>query len=138
MSEEIEGLRAEVEAIRSARDRTAAEVAELKAAQKRELARRYDERLDMRKLPPMAQMTRIQKRYFLEPWMTTFTLISAAVAIAAFTFALFTPLHAEFGLLGALFLLVSGAFLITKLSLMDWNSKTESQLVAQERDRRYR
>lgn len=93
-----------------------------------DLEHAHQERIDTRKLPPMAQMTRLQKRYFLEPWMTAGTIVAGVLAFASFFLSLFTPLHSEFGWLGILFVVIGGGFLLTKLMFMQWNSKTEGDL----------
>lgn len=89
---------------------------------------KYDEALANRKLPPMSQMTRLQKRYFLEPWMTALTLATATVAVVGYSLGILTSRHVEWSMFGLLFTFVSVGFLVTKLAFMEWNSKTEGQV----------
>lgn len=97
---------------------------ELKAAQ----VERFQKHIDTRLLPPMAQMTRMQKRYFLEPWMTTLSVAFAILAVAGYIAGIFTPWHVEFCMLGLLFTLLGIGTLTAKLFFMDWNTQTEGQI----------
>jgi hypothetical protein len=118
---EIDRLHTEAESLRSEMARTRAEI---RKAQEEG----YQRHLDTRKMPPMSQMTRLQKRYFLEPWMTALALVFVALSVPPFVLAMFTPLHMEFTMLGFLMLLIGMAFLITKWNLMEWNSRTEPEI----------
>jgi hypothetical protein len=115
-SRELASLRAEIETIKNDR--------------RREIEERHDERISSRTLPPMAQMTRIQKRYVLEPWMTTLSVGFGSFAVLGFVAGMFTPWHVEFSMLGLLFTVVAAICVVTKLNFMEWNSKTESQITA--------
>lgn len=114
-------------------ERLRGEVAQIREERRAEIEARHQETLDTRKMPPMAQMTRLQRRYFLEPWMTTITVTSGILAVAGYLLGIFLPLHVEFCMVGLIFTLAGGGALLTKLNLMQWNSKTEGQI----RDRRY-
>lgn len=109
------------------------EVGEIARERRAQVEAAHQARIDTRTLPPMAQMTRLQKRYFLEPWMTAGTIVAVALAFTSFLLALFTPLQLQFGWLGVLLVLVGGGCLLTKLMFMHWNSKTEGDL----RSKRY-
>lgn len=87
-----------------------------------------DQALANRKLPPMAQMTRVQKRYFLEPWMTTLTIGFWVIAAVGYILAMFSQLHVEFACFGGLFTLFGAGTLCTKMNFMEWNSRTEGEL----------
>lgn len=104
------------------------EVAEITQMRKAELEHAQQERLDTRKMPPMAQMTRLQKRYFLEPWMTTLTMVFGTIAVVGYILGTFTRRHVEFCMVGLLFTMIAGGFLVTKMNFMEWNSKTEGEV----------
>lgn len=90
-------------------------------------------KLESRVLPPMAQMTRIQKRYFLEPWWTVGWVSAWLLCLPAFIAGMFTPWHVEFSMLGLLLLLTGGAFMAAKLVVADWNSRTEGEVQGRNR-----
>lgn len=72
----------------------------------------HQEWLDNRTTPPLSQLTRVQKRYFLEPWFTTFWVISWAFALLAYIVGLWAGWRIE--VLGAIFTVVGAAFAIAK------------------------
>jgi hypothetical protein len=90
-----------------------------------------------RRLPPMSQMTRIQKRYFLEPWFTTGMVAFWALTMVAWICACILPWHVELTCLGGVFLLAGGGCGWAKWWHQDANGRTESQVVASPRSRDY-
>lgn len=111
---EIERLHSEANLLRSEMSQARAEMQQHK--------------LETRQLPPMSQMTRIQKRYFLEPWWTVGWVGSWALTVPSFIAAIFTWFHLEFALLGSLFLLTGAAFATAKLFVAEWNQETEGKI----------
>lgn len=120
---EIERLRNEATELRVSMDLAKQELAQARHQEQQR-------RLETRDLPPLSQMTRLQKRYFLEPWWTVGWVGSWLLSIPAFIAALFTPLHTEFGLLGLLLVFVGAAFGAAKLWLAEWNQQTESHIAS--------
>jgi hypothetical protein len=108
-----------------------AEIETVQKNLKSEVEKAYDQKLANRHLPPMSQMTRVQKRYFLEPWMTTFCLVSGGIALLCYLLGIFLPgwlFGGSFLWAGGIFTLVGAGFLTAKLFLMQWNSKTEGSV----------
>lgn len=120
LEDEVEGLRHEVELLSKAR------------VSARHLA--IDEKLAIRKTPPLAEMTRIQKRYFLEPWMTVASVASGGIVMLLAGLACFTERHVEFAMFAVVWLVITAVAVGTKLNLMDWNSRTEGEVRSKSRN----
>lgn len=94
---------------------------------------KYDDKINHRTLPPMAQMTRLQKRLYLEPWFTVGMVASAFIAAVAWILACILPWHVELACGGTVFALSGVGFLIAKMWHQDANTKFEGELRARDR-----
>lgn len=120
VGKEIDDLRAEVQTLREAR-----------------LAARHDqhhERIINRKAPPLSSMTRIQKRYFLEPWYTFGAVTSGALSAGSFITGA-AIWSWRFIVIGLVFLAVGGVFAWAKLNHYEMNVSTEGNLLAAKKPR---
>lgn len=61
------------------------EVAELRKAAEVKRHEDFQDRMANRKAPPLAGLTRTQKRFILEPWMTVAGVAAGTAAVALFT-----------------------------------------------------
>lgn len=74
---------------------------------------KYDEENDRRQVvpgvikPPLHGLTRIQKRFLLEPWFTTIWMVSWLASVTLMTLAILLS-EGKLALLGALFFVVGG------------------------------
>lgn len=123
MSEHEIELRREATRLRSEMEKTRAEI-------RAGIEEFHQKKIESRVLPPMAQMTRLQKRYFLEPWWTVGWVGSWLLSVPAFIVAMFTWMHVQFSMLGLLFVLSGAAFGTAKIYVADWNSRTEGRIAA--------
>lgn len=120
MSSEIERLNQDIE--------------ELKAFRKRLAEQVHTERIESRTTPPLSGLTRVQKRYFLEPWFTTIAVGTAGLGVVAGFFAIWTPFHWRFGFTAGLFLLIAGLAMWAKIVHKDYNVRSEGDLIKPKRD----
>lgn len=118
---EIARLRVEAEQIRSQMELSRQEI-------RAGIEELHQKKLESRKLPPMSQMTRIQKSYFLEPWYTVGMTVGFTIAVVAFTLAAFLPWHVEAASMGGLWALVGAGFGVAKYMHREQNMKTEGQI----------
>jgi hypothetical protein len=81
-----------------------AEVSQLRGDLRRDRVEKHQERIETRTTPPLSGMTRIQKRYFLEPWFTT--IMIGAWTIAAVLVGVGLWFGARLIVLGGLFTII--------------------------------
>lgn len=117
-------------------ERLNAEIREMQLARQRLREQMHDETIAGRTRPPLSQMTRIQRRYFLEPWLTTAWVVSWGMAALSTLAAIWTPLHWSFGSTSALFLAIGVAAALAKMFHKDVNVRTEGQIQSSRSQRR--
>lgn len=122
-SSEIEKLRTEVEELRDLRKQLTEQI--------------HVDKMHDRKLPPMSQLTRTQKRYFLEPWFTTIWIGTWGAAVPMFIAAIWTPWHWQFAATALLLVLIGVAASVAKYWHQDANVRTEGQLLTPPKSRDY-
>lgn len=78
--------------------------------------------------PPLHNLTRVQKRYLLEPWFTTGWIVSWFLSLVGFTLACLLPYHVEAASLAGIWLLVGTGFAWAKYWHQDANARTEGEI----------
>lgn len=106
------------------------EVDELKAMRKKLAEQVHTDRIEGRTMPPLSQLTRTQKRYFLEPWFTTIAVAAGGLTLLVGLAAVWTPLHWQFGWTAGLFALVGLLAVWAKVVHRTYNVQTEGNLLA--------
>lgn len=81
-----------------------------------------------RQLPPMMQMTRIQRRYFLEPWFTTIMVVGLALCLISEILGFWLPWHWQFIWTGVMFLGVGIGGGVAKAFHQELNVRTEGEM----------
>jgi hypothetical protein len=116
-------------------DQLRSEIEQMRADMKREIEERNQALIDNRTRPPLASMTRLQKRYFLEPWWTAIWATGWGTAAALFMASIWLPFTLKLALTGVACFVVGGVAMIAKLTLAEWNGRTEG-VVTQQKPRR--
>lgn len=111
-------------------DRLNAEVQDLQKLRKQMVEQMHQDRIEGRKVPPLSQLTRVQRRYLLEPWFTTIWLACWGIAFACFLASIWVWwLSMALASTGGLFLITGGAAAGAKYWHRDANVRTEGQLL---------
>jgi hypothetical protein len=105
------------------------EVTDLQEMRRRLREQYHDDRIATRKMPPLSQLTRVQKRFMLEAWYTVIWITSWVLAAASAVLAIWTPWHAKFWGTMVIFLVIGIAAAVCKLQHLDLNVRAEGQLL---------
>jgi hypothetical protein len=109
-----------------------AEVSQLRGDLRRDRVEKHQERIETRTTPPLSGMTRIQKRYFLEPWFTT--IMIGAWTIAAVLVGVGLWFGARLIVLGGLFTIIGVGAGVAKWWHQHENSRSEGSLQSRSYD----